>query len=894
MTVDASRLLALWAKTAKTAETAETADAAGGPGWHPLAYHLLDVAAVAEALLARSRFPSDFAAARGVERTALARFVLLLVGLHDIGKCSLHFQFRLPEAQARLAEAGFGNPCLAPPERHGAITAAYLTRMRNGDRPVAAVFERFAPRLLGGAHAAKIVGPVAGHHGRPVDAARIDGRIARANAPFVAAAAELAEELARIFEVTALPDRWLERDRDAAALSWFLSALIPVADWIGSNQTWFPPCAPDRDLSTYWECVARPAAARALVESGLSPIAIARPDAARTLPGIVAPTPLQEHLLHCPLPAGPALFVIEDATGSGKTEAALTLAHRLMDAGRADGFYFALPTTATADAMYARLATGFDLLFDATPDVAPSLARVHGRAGRRVAPDDDAPVAAFCAEWIADDRRKAFMAQGGAGTIDQALLTILPAKYQSLRLFGLHGKVLIVDELHSFDDFVLRELTALVELHAMLGGSTILMSATLHIATREKLTQAHERGRGRTLSSLSSHRWPLLTTVCDSGADEKHIALASQSRRRVAVERIDTVADAERGVVEAAEHGAAVALIRSTVDAAIESFARLRERLGERVELLHSRFLPEDRARIETTMLRRFGRDSRPDDRHGRVLVATQVIEQSLDVDFDALYADLAPIDLLIQRAGRLWRHARERRVVRAPVLRVIAPRPGDGAEADWLDATLKESAWVYRDTARLWLSARRVFEAGEIVVGTYEEGNARRAHVRSLVDAVYGAGADMLPTPSLRDRLGKSAGQSYAKASLAGSAVLEPSNGYCLYGRNWEAENVVRTRLEEPRRVVLRLARAECDTIVPLAKDGWTRSEISVTEHWALDLREPNESERARLRPAWAEADSGLRLLTIGAAADQGRDAAVTYDGVIGLARGARRSKLA
>src|SRR5262249_9039299 len=155
------------------------------------------------------------------------------------------------------------------------------------------------------------------------------------------------------------------------------------------------------------------------------------------------------------------LAIIEDVTGSGKSEAALIFAARLLSGGRADGLYFALPTMATANAMYDRLAASYRRLF--ADGSTPSLVLAHGKRRlhngfadsileseeRQPQPYDEDAVAA-CAMWIADDRRKAFLAHVGIGTVDQALLGVLPSRHQSLRLWGLSDRVLVIDEAHAY------------------------------------------------------------------------------------------------------------------------------------------------------------------------------------------------------------------------------------------------------------------------------------------------------------------------------------------------------------------------------------------------------------------------------------------------------------
>lgn len=888
--------LRLWAKTS---------DSESGPRFHPLPYHLLDVAAVAERLIEREAFPAAFATARGVPPDALARFTRLLVALHDIGKSSAHFQLCDPDQSAHLAALDFGvaqdwRPTRPSFFRHGAITATYLTPGPGAQ--IAEALAALAPGVLAdrrggeGRLARFLIDPVAGHHGRPVEAARIAGADAVANAPFQAAARDLARDLIDLFGVEPLPDKFIRRDGEGATFSWFLSALIPVADWVGSNQTWFPPHAPDLDLATYWSEVARPGAARAIAEAGLTRLAASRPEAARILSAFPDPTPLQDHLATCPLPDGPSLFVIEDATGSGKTEAALTLAHRLMAAGRAQGFYFALPTTATADAMFARLAPSYRSLFEKTPDTEPSLSRVHGRAGHSEARQADAQetVEAWCADWLRDDRRKALLAQASAGTIDQALMAMLPLRYQSLRLFGLSGKVLIIDEVHSFDPYVLRLMEATLETHAMLGGSAILMSATLPRSTRKRLVEAYRRGRGvDEASPIDSRDYPLLTIANAERVDEVGLTLARTSRRSVGVARLGDVAQGEAHAIAAARAGCAVALIRSTVDAAIESYFKIAEALGpDRVELLHSRFLPDDRLAIERAILARFGKSSTAEGRAGRVVVATQVIQQSLDLDFDALITDLAPMDLLIQRAGRLWRHTRDARPLAAAVLHVISPDPSPDAQADWLDAEMKEAGWVYRDPALLWLTARALFGAGEILTTTLNAHASPsccdRTHVRRLVEAAFEASHEELPTQGLREAYEKAFGERLGLIQLGDFAALTPNKGYGGKNSAFASEDRAATRLETHPRVRLRLAREDAGSLRPFTGDDWRSNEISVTQKCAQGL--PIISAAAQpVTPAWPAADADTRALILTPeihGPSCASDASVRYDRRIGLYR--------
>ena len=241
----------------------------------------------------------------------------------------------------------------------------------------------------------------------------------------------------------------------ARRLAWVLSGLTVQADWIGSNPEWFGPQDAGTPIASYWkQALAR--AETAIVAAGLH---CARPSpegAVRVLPATTGLRPMQAAVGEIDLPDGPVLALIEDATGAGKTEAALILAARMMEAGKGDGFFFALPTMATSNAMLARLEGIVPRLFDGRP----ALALTHGRAGmnerfRQIQGRDgsDPSGGPSCGSWLADDRRRILLADAGVGTIDQALMAVLPTRFNTLRLRALSGHILIVDEAHEFDPY---------------------------------------------------------------------------------------------------------------------------------------------------------------------------------------------------------------------------------------------------------------------------------------------------------------------------------------------------------------------------------------------------------------------------------------------------------
>lgn len=890
------------------------------PAWHPLVYHSLDVAAVAELLLERS--PGRLAwmaAALGVEPAALKPLVVLLVALHDIGKLSADFQ--------RKFEISRNAPPLAPPpkgRRHDVIGYDFLQRQDLGPS-----FERVFGTYVGGNLRLGIQplwAAVTGHHGEPpikkntlqyaLDSAEI-----RACEEVVAAFAMLSPPVGEPFVM-----------KNTKLVSWALAGLTNVADWIGSNQTWFPYHAPNGSLAEYWR-KAREQAAIAVDEAGILP-SLAPPavTARALLPHITGDlSPLQNEASECKLPDGPMLALIEDVTGAGKTEAALIIAARLMAQRRASGLFFALPTMATANAMYERLKQSYKRLF--TDGSAPSLVLAHGKRalheGFRASilqkpgaqddaaanddslPDDtpaDLPATAACAAWIADDRRKAFLADVGVGTIDQALLGVLPSRFQALRLWGLADRILICDEVHSFDSYLGRELETLLEFQAALGGSAIVLSATLSTEARQRIVAAFQRGlKCDDRQPNADASYPLLTLVGREEEQSIKVGTRPEVARDLVVRRIGTADEAVRYIAEMSRRGATVAWIRNAVDDCVEARDMLRA-AGVDPILLHARFAMCDRLAIESEVLRRLGKDSsretrRNADGSGVVVVGSQILEASLDYDVDVMVTDLAPVDMVIQRAGRLWRHPwrnKDRPIgldERALVL--LSPDPGVVDDQDWYRTLSSRAAAVYPDHGYVWRSAKALTEGAQGQIST-------PGGLRNLLAQVYGE--DIAPpVPAELDRASLNAdGERRAARSIAANNSLNLSQGYGGNNALFESDTITPTRLGEPV-TVFRLAKREAGCIVPwhavadaevsLAR-AWALSECAVRAKSASGVPAPgralaDETERAKQAwPKWEREQQPLLLLEPGedgiwrgrvTAGDSG-EREVLYDSASGL----------
>ena len=833
---------------------AQPIDPDQGPEWHPLPFHCLDVAAVGEVLLNRNQgISSSLSRLLSLPPDQTVGLVSFLLCMHDIGKFAKKFQAK---ALGHFPKCFPDDPAQIRSYYDHAAGGLRLFRNDPDLFCLPSVTDTRARRAW-----EPLISAVVGHHGVPPQVPFNDG-IATLRRDFGGTGIEAAREFAKsarglfavppAFQPTAQPNM--------RRASFALAGLAVLADWIGSNQKWFRYCSPDAmSIKDYWER-AKKRAETAVKRSGVLPANAAEGVNYDTLIGDHDEiSPMQAWAESVEIPSGPTLFIIEDETGSGKTEAALMLAHRLMTADRkehqADGLYVALPTMATANAMFERLAIAYRHLFATTP--IPSIALVHGsrgmhegfraaklEGGRREKGysgpagndnDSDTTASAACAAWIADDRRRSFLADAGVGTVDQALLSILPGRHQSLRLFGLMRRVLILDEMHAYDSYMGREIETLLEFQAGLGGSAILLSATLPVALRKRFADAFVKGLGIDAKASDTPppvAYPMATVSAADCQSSCGIPAWSKRSRNLPVRFLRSANEALSRVAQAASEGRTVLYVRNTVDDALEAYAHLKERNIE-AEVFHARFALADRLRIEESVTRDFGKTSGPRERvgeHGRgkVLIATQVVEQSLDLDFDVLVSDLAPIDLLIQRAGRLWRHNRPDRKGH-PELLVVGPEPLKDADSDWFSRALPKAAYVYQDHAKLWLTANTLEQAGAI---------DSPGELRNLIEAVYGEDAEKSVPDQLMSNLWESQGRAGADRSMAHINSLRLSKGYTRQSGAWDKDFRTPTRMVDDPQVTLRLARLHQGSLRAFAYESalnqpwraWRLSEVNVS----------------------------------------------------------------
>ncbi|MBQ1121906.1 type I-E CRISPR-associated protein Cse1/CasA [Streptomyces sp. B15] len=705
-----------WAKHDRTTE-----------GWLPLWRHMADSMAVAGELWERwvPRSVREVVAeplpGGGGDALRLVRF---LGGVHDTGKATPAFACQVEPLAVGMRDAGLdmltareygSDRRLAP---HGLAGQLLLQEWLG---------ERFG---LAGRVSGQFAVVVGGHHGVPPEHQHIHDLQLRPHLlrhpgtpqevwrgvqfALMDACAQAAGVTERFAEWRGV---WLPQTAQV-----LLSSVVIVADWIASApelfpydpESWRPAGAvgEQRRLRAAWAGLDLPRPWTPKVPQGpVSELFAVRFPQLRGCE--VRPVQAEAVRVARSMPE-PGLVMIEAPMGEGKTEGALAAAEVLAARSGAGGVLVALPTRATSDAMFDRLAKWLEHLprdegESLSVVLAHAKAALNGtwagmlRRGRRAvaAIDPDGangrvevgarPAGLHAHQWLRG-RKKQLLASFAVGTIDQVLFAGLKSRHLALRHLAVAGKVVVIDEVHAYDAYMSRYLDRVLEWLAAYRVPVVLLSATLPSARRRALAAAYAGESGAAEVESAADAYPLVSAVSPGcRAVSVRPGAASGRGAEVVVERCedDVSVLAERLAEELADGGCAL-VVRNTVARVLEAAQVLRERFGEEaVTVAHSRFLAADRAAKDAELVRRFGPggDQRP-ARH--VVVASQVVEQSLDIDFDVMVTDLAPVDLVLQRMGRLHRHVRPRpaRLSRPRCLitgvdwQATPPRPVEGSRA--------------------------------------------------------------------------------------------------------------------------------------------------------------------------------------------------------------------
>lgn len=644
--------------------------------------HSFDTAGIMEKL-AQKRLPesiSDYLCAECGGREKLFSTLKFCALVHDIGKLTIVFQSRIYDAVDFSPFA----VCVELPKSSSLVNAP--------NTPHALASEAILLKLGCREGVASIAGA---HHGRPSAWADVRDQISGA-CTAVENFYGKRGKYRQLFE--SLWKEWIDFSLECAGFSELsdlpdmavpaqvvISGMLVTADWIASNTTYFPLISADQKgefgdypkrIENAWTTIGFPNMWESKARFGLDD------EAFKERFGFL-PNPTQADIISTATDAeSSGIYVIEAPMGLGKTEAALALSEILAARAGAGGMFFGMPTQATSNGIFPRLEKWADgLAEDEQTLLAIKLA--HGNAAlnedyrelftghSNLNIESDSGLIVH--DWFSG-RKQTLLSDFVIGTVDQLLMAALKQKHVMLKHFGLSGKVVVVDECHAYDAYMSQYLDMAIKWLGIYKVPVIILSATLPEKRRAELIEAYTDSEKRRAKHTEAHvdktiadeawkhslAYPLLTYTENNAVKQKALAFDGENKE-VSVRRIirDEVA-ATAGY--AVERGGCVGVIVNTVRKAQEIAAELQSAFPKaEVIIMHAQFIMTDRAKREEQILKRVGKHSTPESRRGLIIVGTQVLEQSLDLDFDLMITELCPMDLLLQRTGRLHRHNRVR-----------------------------------------------------------------------------------------------------------------------------------------------------------------------------------------------------------------------------------------
>lgn len=642
---------------------------------HALEAHMLDVAACFQRiiLLKSVRRSLECAGERPLTDLDITRLSALAF-LHDIGKANAGFQAKRWGVLAEVPPKGW-------PSTAGHVSEALQ------------IFER--EDLLGalpvdlmsswGDSCLSLWRASISHHGRPVSSESIsDPNIWK---PVIVEAAVVYDPLATLSLIGQKLQAWFPAAfgvgpplPDRPHFEHLFAGLVQLADWLGSDTTFFPYAHGDEDRSqTAWDR-AEKAVSGIGMDASIWRSGCAHLPAFEDVFDVPAARPIQARMAD---PALGHLLILESETGSGKTEAALWRFAQLLQSGEVDGLYFALPTRVAATQLYSRVVTFAGRLWSDTENPPPTVVRAlsgyeaaDGHSITARLPNFDVLWADQPADreahkrWAAENSKRFLAAPLAVGTIDQALLGSLQVRHAHMRHSLLARSLLVVDEVHASDAYMSALLAHLLKAHLHAGGHALLLSATLGSSARHRYQRLVDPTAAMP-SVLEAIALPY-PAVCDGASPPQKVGDSGRTKcvHWQVSENIDRPELIAEAAIDAAKHGAKVLVIRNTVPAALATFRAIEAFASEAgipdvlfnvngvPTVHHSRYSREDRPLMDQAVERLIGK-RRSDTLQPCIVVGTQTLEQSLDIDADLLITDLCPMDVLLQRVGRLHRHNR-------------------------------------------------------------------------------------------------------------------------------------------------------------------------------------------------------------------------------------------
>lgn len=669
--------------------------------YHLLPYHCLDVAAVADAWWQHSlSIRKSFINSTGLTEKQARVWMLFFVALHDFGKLDVRFQMKAPYC-APYTDKDIKLDCKE--FYHG--KQGYYWYFREAIEYGIPVIEEYGE--IDGVNGEQWMSATAGHHGE------IPISIEDNTVPFINNQIKQQDQQARKQWLQDLQTLFLTDvglnfsdipDTEAPVL---LAGFCSVCDWLGSNQEYFEYNSDDSLTLQQYLDSKQEKAQQILQDFGLL-------SSVKTQGGMTAlydfpPQNIQTRIED--LAVEQSLVIIEANTGSGKTEAALAFASKLLAQKHADSITFALPSQATANAMLSRLEFVSEKIFKGT-----NLILAHGKSQsnpffqaliqhneqlKSAQGDEEAGVQ--CSEWLASSRKRAFLGQITVSTVDQVMLSAIKTlQHYFVRSFGVGKSVLIIDEIHAYDAYMYAIIKAVIAQQKQAGGSVILLSATLPSHQKQALMDAWDVSE-----IITETAYPLMLQAVENKVTAFALDSSQDLQSRTVYTELITDNDLRlnekllQRIVNAVESGAKIGIVCNLVDDAQHYAKVLAEMTAAPVDLFHSRYRYCDRMTKEQQVLSHYHKDS---PREGRILVGTQVIEQSLDIDFDWLISFICPIDLLFQRIGRLYRHDKQRPIgFESPLCSIVLPETIDLSDKQSALDAYGLHGLIYKNIRALW-----------------------------------------------------------------------------------------------------------------------------------------------------------------------------------------------
>ena len=728
----------LWAKTNRPKNTK----------LHLLICHLIDVGNVAKVMWERvftDRFKQQIADALNLKNSGEAgKLIAFIAAMHDLGKACPSFQAHIKDKPAlrahyeEIVNAGFAFPEHKESCVHGFVSTAALVELLKSTLKM--------PREL--AHPIAVA--VGGHHGRwPTSSEWGDQSACAGDDVWKDAREKLVADVKEVFTPPSATQYALDQETQNMLIV-ALSGITSVTDWLGSMENHFGYLGEIADLNEYakwsWEKAQETLREEHWTDwqTPTDTMTFSEQFAGKT------PRGAQPFVIELAEKLNkPSLVIIEDATGSGKTEAAWYLAdHWARELGNR-GVYVAMPTMATSNSLHDRVNKFLETRY---PDADIKAILVHSQARfaedspeHKMQSNDEADQASKASEinalaWFEDKRKRSLLAPFGVGTVDQTFLSVLQTNHFFVRLFALGRKTVIFDEVHAYDTYMTEIFQTLLRWLRAMGSSAIILSATLPVATRRKLVEAYG---GDVSKACNANVSSIVTWVSNKTTGQE--PLLNVSREPVRVEWIEHSPEAiAKQLRDEMRDGGCVAVICNRVARAQDVYRAIKDAFKDdrrftpcdNLLLFHARFPMVWRDEIEKRVLKQADKNStrtRP-----FIVVATQVIEQSLDLDFDLMITDLPPMDLLIQRVGRLHRHKEHDRLrpdaMKTP--RVLITKPEKEGEVPRFGND--EYVYSYYVLLRTWLELKNREHDDMLVLEL-------PAQTRELIETVY-AGEDKIP----------------------------------------------------------------------------------------------------------------------------------------------------